>query len=190
MDGFRNAGTIGTIHSMNCTIRNWTSTDRAFIADAWLHTLRGSSQEAKHAEWGSFCVHHNRCIDAILDDSSTSVSIAAPAGDDVTIFGYLVHSPVERLIHMAFVKKPFRRQGIAKKLLSGIKLEGSSFTQWSRDAENWILPKFMKSAGRDRLGKLKMLDGIIYNPYFYETREANVGIRGGGSEVEAEERAV
>ncbi len=153
-----------TPRALDCIIRGFTGTDRAFVADAWLNSLRAGTEETRRADWDAFKAHHNAAIDRILDDAATVVSIAAPAGDDLTIYGFLVRRP--GAFHMLFVKKPWRRMGVAKRLLDGAELDGAVFTQWTRDVGEWILPRFMKAVGRDRFGKQRFEGGMKYNPFF------------------------
>lgn len=156
--------------SLNFAIRNWSTTDRAFVADAWLNSLRAGTDEARVANWESFKAHRNRAIDAILDDKGTFVRIAAPPADELTIYGYLVgtrfEAPSPPVLHMLFVKKPFRRQGVAGALLKGVPLEQAVCTQWTRDLGEWILRKSQKVDGHDRFGKPHLTGGLKYNPYW------------------------
>lgn len=148
-------------------IREWTpDTDRAFVADAWLNTLRGASTEAGTSDWSAFRAHHNRRIDHILDGPGTRVRVAGP--DDLVIRGFLVHNPSRRLVHMLFVRKSHRRQGIGRLLLSGVQLEGATFTEWSTFVERWILRKFSKAVGRDKYRAPIFESSLVYNPYFEE----------------------
>lgn len=150
---------------LDFSIRTATDSDRAFIADAWLNTIRAGTEETRRAEWDSFRSHHHARIDTILDDARTSVRIAAPAGDDVTIYGYMVFRPDEPVIHMLFVKKPFRRMGVATKLLGGHELDGVAFTQWSCMLTEWILPKLRKPYARNKYGQVIFKEGLRYNPW-------------------------
>ncbi len=149
-------------------IRPYLRTDREFVVDAWLNTARAASKDAVESDWDAFRTHYNKRIDSILDDSGTTVRIAAPEDDEVTVYGFLVLGP--KLLHMVFVKKPFRRQGIAKQLLAGVDTTGATFTHWSRDFGHWIMPRFQRQVGVDMYGKprLQFKDGVKFNPYFHE----------------------
>lgn len=148
-------------------LREGLDTDRAFVADAWLNTLRASNQESKRAEWHNFRAAKSHDIDGILDDKATKVRVAGPPDDDVTIYGFLVHRPPD-LLHMLFVKKPFRLNGIANALLSGLVLEGATLTHWTRDMEHWLLDKYSEQNGYDGRGRAITRCKLKYDPNWRE----------------------
>lgn len=152
--------------SLDFVIRPYATTDRAFVADAWLNSLRAGTEEANSSDWQAFKARKNLLIDTILDDARTLVSIAAPKEDALTIYGYLV-GRAPTTLHMLFVKKPFRRQGVATRLLTtaGVELGAATCTQWTRDLGEWILKKSQKPDGRDRFGKPHLSGGLKYNPW-------------------------
>lgn len=152
--------------SLEFVTRPYVVTDRAFVADAWLNSLRAGTEEAGTSDWQAFKASKNALIDRVLDDARTHVLIAAPKDDALTIYGYLV-GRAPSVLHMLFVKKPFRRQGVAKRLLTvaGVELGQAVCTQWTRDLGEWILKKSQTPDGRDRFGKPHMSGGLKYNPW-------------------------
>lgn len=162
--------------SLDFVVRPFAATDRAFVADAWLNSLRAATDESRYADWAAFKAQKNAAIDKVLDDASTRLWIAAPKGDELTIYGYLVgadtrpemHPPAARVLHMLFVKKPFRRLGVATRLLAaaGVELGAAVCTQWTRDLGDWILKKSQTPDGRDRFGKQHLTGGLQYNPFW------------------------
>src|SRR4051812_7809003 len=111
-------------HSLSFVIRKGTESDWPMVADAWANSHRASSRATKLSEPGLFFKHHHRLINSVLLDLETEIRIAAPPDDDFTVYGFAV---LQRgLIHMVYVKKPFRRLGLARKLLSGIRLDESA----------------------------------------------------------------
>lgn len=152
-------------------VRDWNQSDRAFIADSWLNTLRAASLETRRADWQCWRAFHNQRIDGILDDERTRVRVVAPPDDEFTVYGFLVYRETTTphdpgLLHMLFVKKPFRKDGMARDLLDGIDLEGMSFTEWTAEVEKWILARFEKFKGRDRWGKPIVESSLRYNPHW------------------------
>lgn len=128
--------------SLHYVIRLGGKTDWPMVADAWVNSHKASSRATKLSEPGRFFKHHHRIIDGVLKDEETEVRVAAPPDDDFTVFGFAV---LQRgLIHMVYVKKPFRRLGLARKLLTGIRLDETAFTYWTRDVGEWIHDKFPK----------------------------------------------
>jgi hypothetical protein len=156
------------VPTLDFVVSKWdASQHRALVADSWAKTIRGSSREKRKIQEASFFAHYNRRIDAILDDRRTEVRVATPPGDDFMVYGYLVFRPPQ-LFHMLFVKAPMRRHGIARALLHGLELTGAVFTEWSRDLEEWIVPKLSKVVGRDRFDRPRYETTIVYNPHFLE----------------------
>lgn len=162
--GQRIRATIYALVRMSVIIREYAVGDRPLVADAWLNVLRSTSRETKRSEWHNFRSARGAEIDAILDDPRTKIRIAAPPDDDVTCFGFFVWRPPE-VLHMIFVKKPFRRAGIARQLLEGVQVEGATFTHWTRDVAEWIFDKYTSETGkRDKWGN-KILDyRLKYDP--------------------------
>lgn len=143
-------------------VREWSDSDRAFIADSWAMTLRAASEESGSADWDAFRTQKAKAIDRILDTPSTRVRVAGP--DDLVILGYLVYTPPNTL-HMCFVRRGHRKKGIAHLLLTGINLEGAVVTQWSRDLGRWILGKTSREVARDKGGAPVMRSCLVYNPW-------------------------
>lgn len=128
--------------SLRFIIRKGTEADWAMVADAWANSHRASSRATKLSDPACFFRHHHRIIDSVLKDPRTEVRIAAPPDDDFTVYGFAVLQP--GLVHMVYVKKPFRRLGLARKLLAGVRLDDSTFTYWTRDVTEWIHDKHRK----------------------------------------------
>lgn len=129
-----------TVPSIDFVVRPGTEQDWAMVADAWANSHRASSRATKLSEPAAFFRHHHRIIDGVLHAPSTEVRIVAPPDDDFTVLGFAVLQP--RLVHMVYVKKPFRRLGLARKLLEGVRLEECQFSYWTRDVGEWIHDKF------------------------------------------------
>jgi GNAT superfamily N-acetyltransferase len=66
--------------------------------------------------------------------------VAAAAKDPVVIYGFAVLEP--GLIHMVYVRRPWRKMGIARALLSGLRLEDCDWSTQSSDFREWIRHKW------------------------------------------------
>lgn len=151
--------------SLDFILRPYTPSDRAFVVDSWVSTLRAATEETRFSDRDAFREYHWKRIDGLLDDKRMAIRVAAPPDDDVTIYGYLAEFSPD-MLHMLFVKKPFRRQGVAKRLLEGHNLQSAVFTQWSLAVPKWILPKLLRPDGtKDRHGNAHYQKGIRYNPW-------------------------
>lgn len=133
--------------------------------DSWVRELRGAHYQHRKTEERAFFDHANRVVDYILDGKAKVLVACAPDDDDV-IYGYLVHS--QPLFHMLYVKRPLRRQGIARKLMQGLSCRDAVFTQWTKDLGDWILSRFARQVGEDRQGLPKYVYDVTVNPYWYE----------------------
>jgi hypothetical protein len=95
------------------------------------------------------------------------VKVATPPDDEVTVYGFLVHRPPD-LLHMCFVKMPFRRDGIAHDLFAGVQVEGATCTEWTKDFSDWIRERFQAGFRRDKYGRKHPVYKLNYNPFFSE----------------------
>jgi len=123
--------------------------DLPFIYSTWLRSYRHSSQFAKKLTNETFYDMHHRIIDAFIARGGL-VYIAHPINEPGVILGYLCIEPNQSLVQYVYVKKAFRKMGIAKKLYESRKIQDSLiFTHWTTDTD-WITKK---------------LTNFIYNPY-------------------------
>lgn len=113
------------------TIRPFKSTDANLIYSTWLRNYFHSSAFAKKISSDVFFKYHQLIVERILSRSKDHVLIAClPDAPDV-IVGYLVYEklPQDLVIHYCYVKKAFRKLGIAKSLFAsaGIDLDQSNY---------------------------------------------------------------
>jgi hypothetical protein len=96
---------VGTVQDHDFVYATWL---RAFRTSAFAHGIRTSVY---------FAGQHRR-VATILARPGTTVLIAAPDGDDLTILGYAVIEG--HTVHWVHVKEAFRRFGLARALLAGL----------------------------------------------------------------------
>lgn len=106
--------------------------DANFIYATWLRCYKHSSRFARNIPDRIFFEQHHAVVARLLD--RCEVLIATPANDAETILGYSVTEP--GTIHFVYVKKPFRRMGIAGALLAHLDPESCLHTHWT---EGWDL---------------------------------------------------
>lgn len=103
-------------------LRAGTKADEAFIYHAWLKTMRWHSQLGRALGNGIYPRLHAE-IARVLP--RCKISIAHPVGDPDTIVGYVVVEKIQPpppanmtgCVHFLYVKKAFRRMGIARRLI-------------------------------------------------------------------------
>lgn len=135
--------------SNDIEIREATINDLPFIYSTWLRSYRYASQFAKKLSNAVFYEMHHKVIDGFIARGG-KVSIAHPKDEPGVILGYICVEPNQPLVQYVYVKKAFRKLGIAKSLLAAQKLPAEAiFTHWTSDTD-WIIKK---------------IQTLIYNPY-------------------------
>lgn len=128
---------------VSVNIRTWNKSDLNFILSTWLRSFRHSSPMTKHLGSDIYYAFHEKVLKHTLAKSNTTVLIATPENDPEVILGYMVvELTTDPIIHFTYVKKAFRRFGIAKSLLAAAELDGTiQITHWTFDCE-WIIKKY------------------------------------------------
>ncbi len=100
-------------------IREGKPEDEAFIFQTWLLGMKKASYEVRRMRDGVYFARWHRLIEDILERGAT-VLVACPPGDPDTILGYVVAETAREkpVIHFCYVKLPWRRLGIATKLIT------------------------------------------------------------------------
>jgi ribosomal protein S18 acetylase RimI-like enzyme len=130
-------------------IRPATERDLPFIFSSWLRSYRNESKFARNISSSVFYEWHHKVIERFFERDRVALIAHAP-GEPEVILGYLCAESSGNIIQYIYVKKAFRKMGIAKKLYEHAKIkDGCEFTHWTTDV-NWIMKK---------------TDLLIYNPY-------------------------
>jgi hypothetical protein len=124
------------------------ATDDRFVYDSWLKYFYDYGTFTTGITKPIFHKFHRAIINQILG-SPSGVALVAEQND--TILGYLCATPTA--LHWVYTKYPFRRSGVATKLLAaaGIDLNHCVYTHRTKDLAKW---KFDEK-----------FPGAIYNPY-------------------------
>lgn len=125
--------------SLEYRIREMLPTDEGFVARSWTATARCHGTMLK-VDAGLFSNWHHPIVEELLKSPTTIVKVAAPIGDDDTVYGFAVYEA--GCIHCVYVRKTFRRLGIAKALLQGVSIPDCSFSTWSKDVSQWAFEKY------------------------------------------------
>jgi hypothetical protein len=142
-------GATSSTSKLDYILRAGGKSDWPMVADAWVNSHRASSRATKLSNKATFFRHHHRIVDLLLQSPGVRVIVAAPADDDFTAYGFAVVQG--SLVHMVYVKAPFRRIGVAKTMLAGFRPSG--FTHWTKDIGQWIYDKY---------------PGLNYDPFWME----------------------
>lgn len=96
-------------------VRQAKSDDVNFIYSTWLRCYKHDSPLTKYTKREVFFEAHQKLLDKILTKKEIKVAVAVSKDDDDLIFGFLAYEP--KIIHFVYVKEPFRKEGIARKLI-------------------------------------------------------------------------
>lgn len=130
-------------------VRTVVKEDLNFVLATWLRSYRHASQFAKKISNEIYFKWHHKVIERIIERGG-NILIAHPVGEPNVILGYLCieNQSMLPVVHYCYVKKTFRKMGVAKALLDGSTLEGAHFTHYTTDCD-WITKKFK----------------LVYDPY-------------------------
>lgn len=109
---------------MQIKIRAAKPEDINFIYSTWLRCYKHDSPITKYVKRDMFFDEHQKLLDGLLTHVGVKVAIACEENDEDLIFGFLAYEP--KIVHFVYIKEPFRKMGIAKKLITH---EGIDLTQ-------------------------------------------------------------
>lgn len=101
--------------------------DMAFIFATWLQCYKHSSSFARHIPKKVYFEQHHAIVERLL--ARCEVLVCTLADSDSTIVGYVVRGP--GILHFVYVKKDFRRMGVASGLLVDVDPNAMVFTHWT-----------------------------------------------------------
>lgn len=123
--------------------------DLDFIYATWLKSYRHASQFAKKLTNKVFFEMHHKVIDNFVARGGL-VQVAHPKGEPDVILGYICYEATMPLVQYVYVKKTFRKMGVARALYKTTNIpDNGIFTHWTTDTD-WIIKK---------------LENLTYNPY-------------------------
>lgn len=120
-------------------VRDGRDGDIPFVMSTWLEHYASSSPWTKHIPRETFFAGHRPLIEALLKKPGVRLLIAVDKQDDDTIYGWLAHETRydgRTLMHFSYVKKPFRRAGVLRRLLdvAEMDLTSTTLTHWTYSA--------------------------------------------------------
>lgn len=123
-------------------IRNAKETDKPFIYATWLRGLYHGNEWTSWVDKDIFFSKYHTVLERLL--ASSVISVSCLEDDPDTIMGYAVFDSSQKRLHWVFVKKAWRKLGIAKSLIPKDIVEVSHLTA---------------------LGKKLLPEGIKFNPF-------------------------
>jgi GNAT superfamily N-acetyltransferase len=132
-------------------IRDYVAEDLAFFYKSCLHHYKHSSLYTRYINDEVFYDSHHYLITQCLRRPTAVLRFASLAEDPNIVFGFIWADLEPETVHYIYVKKAFRRLGIARLLIDDVFDDDQEiyFTHMTRDA-GFIIEK---------------IKGFIYNPY-------------------------
>ena len=119
-------------------IRAGQASDKPFVAQCWAREFRASEGWVRQidSDFITRCIYPR--IEEILNRAD--VRVAGPPEDETTVYGFSVVEP--GLVHLVYVRRAWRRMGIATALLAGIALSKYKWTTQTREWLEWARHKY------------------------------------------------
>ena len=126
----------------NIVIRNGVVDDLPFIFSTWLKGLRYGNSYFKNIDKNVYFEHYKRIISTYLQQPISTISIDCLEDDKDVVLGYCVRRAA--ILDWIFVKKAWRRLGIASKLLEMPVTQYTHFTEVGLQIapKDWIYNPF------------------------------------------------
>ena len=99
-------------------IRQFKETDRDFVTKSLLMSFMNGSKEVQKINRDSYMNAHNSTINKLLD--RCECLLACDDQDDDLIYGFVIFEGLSKVdvLHYLYVRKAFRKKGIARDLLT------------------------------------------------------------------------
>jgi hypothetical protein len=96
-------------------LRPYRLTDEAFVYKTFLEGLRYGNETFRQMDKIQFYENYRKVLNSLIQKKETQIKIAALKEDPDVILGYAITRP--EIVDWIFVKKSWRRLGIAKDLI-------------------------------------------------------------------------
>lgn len=105
-------------------LRQYKQSDLNFVASCFLSSRKQEEQFSQYSSHELYNVNMRKLFNRILEDSQIIICYLDPKeGEEEILLGYILYQYYQfsyLIIHHAFVKSPFRKQGIFKEMFSTI----------------------------------------------------------------------
>lgn len=126
--------------------------DIAFFYSATLQSNLYSSNTYRSILPPVYYRGHKKVLERLLEAPGSRMIVACMEDAPEVIIGFALAGH-ERLLHYVYVKRPFRKFGVARKMLEHLDISPSDCvtSHWTDDATEIL--------------RAKRLHGLVYNPY-------------------------
>ncbi len=128
------------------SVRDGTSEDTNFILATFLRGLYYGDSWFSNIPKDIFMANYKTIASALVNSANTTIVVACLPDAPEVILGYSIVSTDFQTVHFTYVKKPWRRRGVARALLP----------------KHPIAATHLTALGKELLSKLP---GCIFNPF-------------------------
>lgn len=134
-------------------LRPATSEDMPFFYSATLQSHFYSSPSCSNVLPSIYYPEHKKTLQRLLERPSIFLTIACLKDDPQVILGFMLSEARENVLHYMYVKRAFRRFGVARELMKalGIELRRANVSHWTDDMAD--------------IQRTKRYPELTYNPY-------------------------
>lgn len=105
-------------------LRYATAADEPFIIDSWMRCNKSHSPLVQHVDSRAYETHHRPLVRQLVERSQTFVAYATAVPDELV--GFICgdrSADTGLVVHFVYVKRAYRRVGVARELLRGLGYE-------------------------------------------------------------------
>jgi len=174
-------------------IRPIRETDHALIIDSWVNSVRYSTPAFFWVPGGLFRSIYRSMVVRLIESKPELFRVLVNEADEDQIFAWCCRDDIA--VHFVFVKREFRQEGLAEKLIPGL-VVGCGwtpppvlFTHWTKDCEHMGGIEYKPSLFRELINGLSETMGRGTAPHDKHVRQGSPDVEG-GRDRQAESEAI
>ena len=160
-------------------IRPIRETDHALIIDSWVNSVRYSTPAFFWVPGGLFRSIYRSMVVRLIECKPELFRVLVNEADEDQIFAWACGD--KWATHFVFVKKEFRGEGLATRLIDSINAWSPwrVFSHWTKDCENMLNMRYKPSLFRELINGLSETMGSGIAPHDKHAREGSPDVEGG-----------
>jgi hypothetical protein len=127
------------------SLRHGTDDDQALIRTTWLKSFEASPL-ASSLYRSTYMTRWSKIIGDLL--ARSEILVACDPQDDHMIIGYLVHEPMDRIVHFVYVKRALRSFGVCRAMLEEAGYGNGSYCYTHRTQDSMKITLEQKKQGK------------------------------------------
>lgn len=151
---------------MPIEIRLYEQSDYNFIKNSYMKSFRNSNL-TRYVNPELYNEHQSRLFDSIV--RTANILIACNSSDSYQILGYCIYDNSKKVLHYVYVKNPFRKNYIAKRLIERCCSENWEISHLTPFMKSMLFGSTPHSANSENFSKTLRKLKLTYNPYILFT---------------------